>query len=169
VAPARFQLFRVTAGEISWRFVASNNRELARSVDVAGDEEESREMVQRLQRDLAVSKANIYPDGSGCWRWDVRLGGLACAVASRSYSRRVECETTMRQFLRQATGAPISAGVAFFRHQSSDRDQRVVVAGPPRVLLPLQRAARQDRSGRMADVPHDVDIRRSPQRSRSVH
>jgi hypothetical protein len=169
VAPARFQLFRVTAREISWRFVASNNRELARSVDVADDEDESREMVQQLQSELSVCTATIYPDGSGRWRWDIRIDGLDVAVSSRPYFRRVECETTMRQFLRQAAGAPVSSGVAFFRHQLSYRGERTIVDAPPRVLVPAQKAGPQDRNGRMLDVPHGADIRRSPQRSRRVH
>lgn len=169
MAPARFQLFRVTASEISWRFVASNNRELARSVDVADDEDESREMVQQLQRGLAVCQAAICPDGSGRWRWDIRIDGLAVAVSSRPYFRRVECETTMRQFLRQAAGAPVSSGVAFFRHQTSDRGQRTIVDVPPRLLVPAQKAAPQERNGRMWVVPHGADIRRSPQRSRRIH
>jgi uncharacterized protein YegP (UPF0339 family) len=169
VAPARFQLFRVTAGEISWRFVASNNRELARSVDVADDEDESRDTVQQLQSELAVCRATIYPDGSGRWRWDIRIDGLAVAVSSRPYFRRVECDTTMRQFLRQAVGAPVSPGVAFFRHLSSDHGERTIVDVPPRVLVPAQKAAPPGRNGRMWDVPHGSDIRRSPERSRRVH
>ena len=168
MAPARFQLFRVTARDISWRFVASNNRELARSVDVADDEDESREMVQQLQSDLAVCTATIYPDGSGRWRWDIRIDGLAVAVSSRPYFRRVECETTMRQFLRQAAAAPVSLGVAFFRHQSSDRGERTIVDVPPRSLVPAQKAGPQGRNGRMWDVPHGADIRRSPHCSRRV-
>ena len=132
MAPARFQLYRVATArpslDVAWRFVASNNREVARSAPGQVGEDEARDLIATLQRELAATKASVHLDTDGRWRWDVRLGGRRLVTSSRPYFRRVECDATLTQFLRACPDAPVSTSVAVFRH----------VAAPP-IVLPEQR------------------------------
>lgn len=115
MAKARFQLYARGFDGFGWRFVASNNRDLARSPEPFADEDAATSGVQELRVRIADLKASTYMDPNGRWRWDVRSGGERLAESSRWYYRRVECEQTMTQFLSGCAEADLSTTVLGWR------------------------------------------------------
>jgi hypothetical protein len=115
LALARFQLIRMPDSSVIWRFMASNNREIARAALPTDDEWTARSNILALQSGLAGATSAPFLDRSGRWRWDVKVEGVALAASSRAYYRRVECETTRRQFMEAAGRAPAPDLVASSR------------------------------------------------------
>ena len=131
MASPRFQLFRLTSTGVTWRFMASNNRELARAGLPAPDELGARELVLELQRRLGQASSVSLQDGTGRWRWDLRFDGATVAVSSRVYFRRVECDATRAQFLLCARAAPISRGTRLGHSPHAEVIARTPVGLPP--------------------------------------
>jgi uncharacterized protein YegP (UPF0339 family) len=115
MTPARFQFFRVSDDCVEWRFITSNNRVIANGGDGTEDASVARATLADLQADIGEATPAAYRDATGRWRWDVRHGGTVIAASSRWYHRRVDCESTLAQFLNDAPGAPVIDGVKAFR------------------------------------------------------
>jgi uncharacterized protein YegP (UPF0339 family) len=128
---ARFQFFRVSDECVEWRFIASNNRVIANGGDGTEDAAMARTMLADLQSEISAATPTCYRDSAGRWRWDVRDGGTVLASSSRWYHRRVDCETTLGQFLQDAPGAPIVPGVKAFRSVIDLPTGRVVLPPTP--------------------------------------
>ena len=133
VAPARFQLYRVSDDWVEWRFIASNNRVIANGGDGTEDGSTARAMLADLQSEISAATPACYQDAAGRWRWDVRSQGTVLAASSRWYHRRVDCESTLAQFLHDAPGAPVVDGVKAFRSVIDLPAGRVVL---PAATLP---------------------------------
>jgi uncharacterized protein YegP (UPF0339 family) len=118
MTPARFQFFRVSDGCVEWRFMASNNRVIANGGEGTEDVSVARATLADLQADIGEATPAAYRDAVGRWRWDVRHGGTVLAASSRWYHRRVDCASTLAQFLNDAPGATIVDGVMAFRSVS---------------------------------------------------
>jgi uncharacterized protein YegP (UPF0339 family) len=149
VAPARFQLFRVSDEWVEWRFIASNNRVIANGGDGTEDDSAAREVLADLQSEISVATPTCYQDTAGRWRWDVRHEGTVIAASSRWYHRRVDCESTLAQFLHDAPGAPVVDGVKTFRS--------VIDLPAGRVDLPVatvRSVSLTSRFGRLDASPH---------------
>lgn len=163
MAAVRFQLYRRSGQGVLWRFIASNNRDLARSAHEVPDEEAARAGVEQLRRQLGLSRSLTYADGAGRWRWELRAGEARLAQSSRAYHRRIECEATLLQFRETAAAAVVVPGVADFR--SGGPAVAVLVPGQRRVVE-LRRRPAHDPFGRVGAALHGQDMRRSSARSR---
>jgi uncharacterized protein YegP (UPF0339 family) len=149
MAPARFQFFRICDDCVEWRFIASNNRVIANGGEGTEDASVARGLLADLQSEIAVATPTSYRDSAGRWRWDVRSEGTVLATSSRWYHRRVECESTLAQFLHDAPGAPVLDGVKAFR--------AVIDLRPGRIELPAatrRSLSRRWRSGGLGSAPH---------------
>jgi uncharacterized protein YegP (UPF0339 family) len=147
VAPARFQLYRISDDSVEWRFIASNNRVIANGGDGSEDGSTARDMLADLQSDLSEATATCYQDADGRWRWDVRDQDTVLAASSRWYHRRVDCEATLVQFLHDAPGAPVVDGVKLFRSVIDLPAGSVVLPAPTtRAVSFTSRAGRLDAS-----------------------
>jgi uncharacterized protein YegP (UPF0339 family) len=131
MAPARFQFFRVSDECVEWRFIASNNRVIANGGDGTEDVAVARAMLTDLQGEIAGATPGAYRDSAGRWRWDLRHRGTVLAESSRWYHRRVDCESTLAQFLHDAPAAPIVEGVKTFRSVLDLPTGRVVLPPTP--------------------------------------
>jgi uncharacterized protein YegP (UPF0339 family) len=110
--------------------MASNNRVIANGGDGIEDVSVARATLADLQADLAGATPAAYRDAAGRWRWDVRHGGTVLATSSRWYHRRVDCESTLAQFLNHAPGATVVDGVKAFRSVIDLPAGRVELAAP---------------------------------------
>jgi uncharacterized protein YegP (UPF0339 family) len=149
VAPARFQLYRVSGDWVEWRFIASNNRVIANGGDGNEDGSTARDMLVDLQREIPRASPTCYQDSAGRWRWDVRDEATILAVSSRWYHRRVDCEATLAQFLHDAPGAPVVDGVKTFRSVIDLPAGRVVLPAPM-----VRSVSFTSRIGRLDASPH---------------
>jgi uncharacterized protein YegP (UPF0339 family) len=149
VAPARFQLFRVSDDWVEWRFIASNNRVIANGGDGSEDGSTARDMLADLQDEISGATPACYQDAAGRWRWDVRGQGTVLAVSSRWYHRRVDCEATLAQFLHDAPRAPVVDGVKTFRSVIDLPAGRVVLPAPT-----VRSVSVTSRKGRLDASPH---------------
>jgi uncharacterized protein YegP (UPF0339 family) len=159
VAAARFQFYRYGSGGVLWRFIAANNRELARSSD-AEDEGDALAALADLRLGLAAASAVLYLDPMGRWRWDLQTAGGGRVQASRGYQRRTECEAALSQFLLTSPGSAIVTRVAVFPPPSF----------ADAISIPMPRArfhgtGSSDRIDRTADSLHAEDMRRTSARS----
>ena len=117
MADARFQFFTRVRGAVEWRLISANNWELGRcprtyeTLDAAvAAVLELRENVDGCREELWMSAADV----SG-WRWRLRRDTEEWARSGRSYLRRVECESTMRQFRKLAATAAVVPKLHTFR------------------------------------------------------
>lgn len=140
--PARFQVFRVGADDVGWRFVAPNNWELARSPGRYEDIAQTRAAILEVVEAGATLAFTNAMDSRGRWRWEASLDGAPVVVSSRAYYRRVECEATLRQFRSLAPAADIAPTVALFRVGTAygpdlgvAHPGRALAAAPPRPLI----------------------------------
>jgi uncharacterized protein YegP (UPF0339 family) len=92
---------------MEWRFVAANNYVLAVCADQMADVAAVRVNLAGLQLALPEACAATYRDSSGRWRWDLRSCGGVLARSSRWYHSRIVCESTLAQFLQDASEARV--------------------------------------------------------------
>lgn len=143
---ARFQVFRVGADDVGWRFVAPNNWELARSAGRYEDVGQTRAAILDVVEAGETLAFAVVMDSRSRWRWEASLDGAPVVVSSRAYYRRVECEGTLHQFRSLAPAADIAPSVAMFRVVGTYRPD-LGVAHPGRALAALPRRPLIERRG----------------------
>lgn len=143
---ARFQLFRVGADDIGWRFVAPNNWELARSPERYDDVGQTRAAILGVVEAGTSLAFAAAMDSRGRWRWEASLDGAPVVVSSRAYYRRVECEATLGQFRSLAPAAHIAPSIAMFRIVGTCPPD-VAGASPGRALAVTPRRPLVERRG----------------------
>jgi hypothetical protein len=107
MATARFQFFTRRPASIEWRLISANNWELGRCGAPVAALADSLAAVMVLQAMIDKLSEEVLPGGRSGWRWRLLLDDHVVAVASHSFVRRVECESTLAQFRRVARDAPL--------------------------------------------------------------
>jgi len=98
VAAARFHLRvlrsaeEAVPGQITWRLLATNNRDLGRATSTYPDAAECRAAVRQLQDRADRLRAVTVRTGSSAWSWRLLLDGAVVAVSSRDYQRRIHAD-----------------------------------------------------------------------------
>ena len=100
MAAARFRILRhrpdgsgpVGSGRVSWRLLATNNRDLGRAPTTYPDPESCRAAVLRLQRNVADLRIVIVRTGPSTWSWRIVAGATVVALSSRDYQRRIQAD-----------------------------------------------------------------------------
>ncbi|MGH3872607.1 MAG: hypothetical protein ACRDSR_14050 [Pseudonocardiaceae bacterium] len=95
----------------AWRFMAANNRSLARSTRIAPDVESCLETIRILQKRLPDAVGETSRNGNGQWVWRVRVAGEVVATATRTYQRHVRARLTCDSFLELVAEVAPSAPV----------------------------------------------------------
>ena len=106
MATARFQFFTRRPATAEWRLISSNNWELGRCSAPRRDLDTCVHEVLSLRESIDRAVEDVVADPKGGWRWRLALDGVPIAVSSRSFLRRVECESTLAQFRKVAATAP---------------------------------------------------------------
>jgi hypothetical protein len=85
VAAARFRILRHRSdGSLSWRLLATNNRDLGRAPIPYPDAEVCRAAVLWLQRNTFGLRIGIVRAGPSSWSWRILSGETVVAVSSRA-------------------------------------------------------------------------------------
>jgi hypothetical protein len=97
VAAARFRILQhrpdsAGAGTLSWRLLATNNRDLGRAPDGYPDAEACRAAIRDLQASVGQAESITVRSGPSSWGWRLMIGDRVVAVASRAYQRRIQAE-----------------------------------------------------------------------------
>ncbi len=92
---------------LSWRLLAANNRDVARSADRFVDLAGCLDAVRDLQSGIGSSVAVATRSGRADWSWRLRVNGVDVAVSSRTYQRRLQCEAACALFMSLVPGAVI--------------------------------------------------------------
>jgi hypothetical protein len=93
VAEARFRIVRHRPdGTLSWRLLATNNRDLGRAPETYPDLASCRAAVVRLRRDVADLRVSVVRAGVSSWGWRLLRGDVVLVVSSRDYQRRIQAE-----------------------------------------------------------------------------
>jgi len=115
VVPARGRPGRPLRGDdvlggdlkLSWRLLAANNRDVARSAEHFTDLAACLDGVRTLQANVASSVAVATRTGRADWSWRLRIDGVDVAVSSRTYQRRLQCEAACALFMSLVPDAVI--------------------------------------------------------------
>jgi hypothetical protein len=113
MALARFEIYplrRPTAvpGTVSWRLLATNNRDLGRAAAPFPDVPACLASIGTLRRAFRAAVPVATRDGRAVWTWRVQLDGLDLAVSSRGYQRRVQAEHACAIFLDLVPAAAVT-------------------------------------------------------------
>jgi len=100
VAAARFRILRhrpsagdpADVGALSWRLLATNNRDLARAPGGYPDAEACRSAIHELQGAVGRAEPVTVRSGPSSWGWRLMIGDRVVVVASRLYQRRIQAE-----------------------------------------------------------------------------
>lgn len=93
MAAARFRILRHRLdGSLSWRLLATNNRDLGRAPTAYPDAEACQAAVLWLQRNILDLRIVIVRAGASSWSWRILAGEAVVAVSSRDYQRRIQAE-----------------------------------------------------------------------------
>jgi hypothetical protein len=100
VAAARFRILQhrsaaddvTDVGTLSWRLLATNNRDLGRAPGAYPDAEACRVAIRELQADVGRAQPITVRSGPSTWGWRLMIGDRVVVVASRSYQRRIQAE-----------------------------------------------------------------------------
>jgi uncharacterized protein YegP (UPF0339 family) len=93
VAAARFRILHHRSdGTVSWRLLATNNRDLARAAESYPDPATCRAAVLWLRRNAAELRIAIVRAGPSSWSWRITAGQTVLALSSRDYQRRIQAE-----------------------------------------------------------------------------
>lgn len=77
---------------MSWRLLATNNRDLGRAPIAYPDADSCRLAVLWLQRNVAGLRIAIVRAGPSSWSWRILAGETVVAVSSRDYQRRIQAD-----------------------------------------------------------------------------
>lgn len=80
------------AGALSWRLLATNNRDLGRAPGAYPDAEACRVAIRELQAAVGRAEPVTVRSGPSSWGWRLMIGDQVVAVASRLYQRRIQAE-----------------------------------------------------------------------------
>jgi len=83
---------------LSWRLLAANNRDVARSATPYPDLATCLKAVADLRAHIEDAVAVAARSGRADWSWRLRLNGEDVAVSSRTYQRRLQCEAACALF-----------------------------------------------------------------------
>ena len=75
---------------VTWRLLATNNRDLGRGSEAYPGKEACWDAVRRLQRGAPDLAAVLVRTGPSSWSWRIQAGRGTVAVASRHYQRRIQ-------------------------------------------------------------------------------
>jgi hypothetical protein len=100
LAAARFRILQhrpsadgdADAGTLSWRLLATNNRDLGRAPAGYPDAEACRVAIRELQATVGKAEPITVRSGPSSWGWRLMIGDRVVAVASRAYQRRIQAE-----------------------------------------------------------------------------
>jgi hypothetical protein len=99
LAAARFRILQhrpaddpADAGTVSWRLLATNNRDLGRAPGGYPDTEACRAAVRELQEGVGRAEPVTVRSGPSSWGWRLMIDDRVVAVASRVYQRRIQAE-----------------------------------------------------------------------------
>jgi hypothetical protein len=115
-------------GQVTWRLLGANNRELGRSARSFADQADCWAAIERLKAQLTNAEPRLaILDPRGSWGWQLLLDGEEQAVSARLFSRLRECRYSLDQFLDKvpAAGLTISPPTALDRRQLPSADEAV--------------------------------------------
>jgi uncharacterized protein YegP (UPF0339 family) len=91
--------FEMPDSPLSWRLLAANNRDVARSATPYPDLATCLKAVADLQARIEDAVAVAARSGRADWSWRLRVDGQDVAVSSRTYQRRLQCEAACSLFV----------------------------------------------------------------------
>lgn len=77
---------------MTWRLLATNNRDLARAPIAYPDAESCRSAVRWLQHNVPALRIAIVRAGPSSWSWRILAAETVVAVSSRDYQRRIQAD-----------------------------------------------------------------------------
>jgi len=96
-------------GQVTWRLLGANNRELGRSARSYPDQSGGWQAIERLRAGVARAEPRLSiltPRGN--WGWQLLLDGEEVAVSARLFSRLRECRYSVEQFLEKVPDAGLT-------------------------------------------------------------
>jgi hypothetical protein len=150
--------FEMQDSPLSWRLLAANNRDVARSATTYPDLATCLRAVVDLQARIEDTVAVAARSGRADWSWRLRVDGQDVAVSSRTYQRRLQCEAACSLFVSLVHDATLDL---------FDFGPDPVVAGADglaTVAVDAADAVREPIATRQQPVRSDADLDNEPVR-----
>jgi hypothetical protein len=109
---------------LGWRFLAANNRDVARSAAEFEVLAACIRAAEDLQRRIEDTVAVAARTGRAEWTWRLRLDAADVAVSSRTYQRRLQCEAACALFVALVGDAVVDAPPSVLVAAAHARDRR---------------------------------------------
>ncbi|SDJ45664.1 hypothetical protein SAMN05444157_3454 [Frankineae bacterium MT45] len=107
-----FQLFAdVAPGNIRWRLLSGNRREIGRSVAAYADADECRVHIHLMLAQLPLMTTRVVRASSSSWSWEMLLGTQLTVVSGRRFDRQIRCAQALALFRELAPEAVIHPAV----------------------------------------------------------
>jgi hypothetical protein len=111
-----FQLYvaggSAVGGDVRWRLLSGNNRDMGRSAQGFLDVEDCRLALKEFLCQLNELTPQVRrKSDTNRWIWLLRRGDVAVAEASHSYDRQIRADAARQQFLLNAASASVSASL----------------------------------------------------------
>lgn len=111
-APGLVQLYATApGGQLQWRLLSGNNREVGRSALDYPDEQTCRAAVLEVQHELHTLDGSVRRMPSNLWVWQLAKRDTVVATSGRDYDRMVRAQDSMDAFLRGLRNAPIAPSI----------------------------------------------------------
>ncbi len=138
-AIAHFQMFSLTPqGEVRWRLLSANNRDLGRGVAAYPDAGACQVAIKELVVELDALQAQVRRRGPSQWQWALLAGADVVVLGAHGYDRQVRCDQAVRHFVEHAALGQIADTLVLAgarRWTSASASQRPLAVGPIRGRL----------------------------------
>ena len=116
-----------TSGEVRWRLLGGDNRELGRGLLAYRDVEECRTGLARTILELPSLVPAVMRVDHRHWGWRLRSGSLDVVGSGHPFDRRPRCEEACARFVQMAPHAVVRDGLTVMpygsRSTKSPRDR----------------------------------------------
>ena len=136
---AHFQMFSMTPqGEVRWRLLSANNRDLGRGVVAYPDASACQVAIKELVVELDALQMQVRRRGVNQWQWALLDGADVVVLGAHGYDRQVRCDQAVRHFVEHAALGHIADNLVLAgarRWMSASASQRPLSIGPVRGRL----------------------------------
>ena len=102
-----FQVVPVRGGQLRWRLLSPNNRELGRGVEAYEDLEACILGIKQMLVELEELSLRYVLTPDNRWTWRLVGDGTAVAVSGVSFDRRLRCVDAAQRFTLVASSADV--------------------------------------------------------------
>jgi uncharacterized protein YegP (UPF0339 family) len=120
VPSGRFEVYQARAGQVAWRLLSNNNRDLGRAPATFATEPECLAAIAHLRLHVAEATSIVYRADPGNWSWRLRHDDTDLAMSARLYQRHLQATAVCALFVEMVPDAELSTRYARIPPRAGD-------------------------------------------------